>query len=185
MSKIGKRILIVPQGTTLEIKPREITVKGPKGEITKKLALDGFVIKQQGSTVKIIPPSLLNKRNRSLWGTFNSILAGMIAGVNTVFEKALEFNGIGYRVEVSGTDVVLHVGFSHPVKLAIPAGCAVSVNKNQIIVSGVDKEHIGLFAAQIRKVRKVEPYKGTGIKYVNEIVKKKAGKKLVGAAAVS
>lgn len=182
MSKIGKQIIAIPQGTTVDVRADEISVKGPKGEITKKLALDGFQVVQEEQTIHIVPPQTLNKRARSLWGTFASIVAGMVSGVNKPFEKVLEFEGIGYRVEVSGNDVVLNVGFSHPVKLAIPAGITVVAAKNQITVSGVNKEQVGLFAAKIRKVKKIEPYKLTGIKYAGEVVKKKAGKKLGGAA---
>ena len=182
MSKIGKKIITVPQGTTIEIRDHEVTVRGPKGELKKDLALDGFSVTQEASTAHVVPPSQLNKRTRSLWGTFGSILQWMVQGVNTPFSKALEFNGIGFRAEVSGTHLVLNVGFSHPVKLEIPQHISVVVAKNIITVSGLNKEQVGLFAAKIRKVKKVEPYKGTGIKYVGEIVRKKAGKKMGGAA---
>ncbi len=182
MSKIGKKLIKVPGGTTVEVSGQSVKVRGPKGELDKMLALDGFSITQESGVLQVVPPAKLNKRTRSLWGTFGSIIQWMVQGVNTPFEKALEFNGIGYRAEVSGKHVVLNVGFSHPVKLEIPDGLSVTVAKNVITVSGLNKETVGLFAAKIRKVKKVEPYKGTGIKYVGEIVRKKAGKKVGGAA---
>ncbi len=182
MSKIGKKLIHVPQGTTVEVRDQIVTVRGPKGELTKTLALDGFTLVQEADVLRVVPPRQLNKRTRSLWGTFGSIIGWMVKGVNVPFEKGLEFNGIGYRAEVSGTNLVLNVGFSHPVKLEVPHGLSVTVGKNVMTVSGLDKEAVGLFAAKIRKVKKVEPYKGTGIKYAGEIVRKKAGKKVGGAA---
>lgn len=183
MSKIGKKIISIPQGTTVEVDGNMVRVRGPKGELAKRLALDGFSLKQESNTLQVMPPSVLNKRARSLWGTFGSIVQWMVQGVNAPFAKSLEFNGIGYRAEVSGKHLVLNLGFSHPVKMEIPEDLQAQVNKNTITISGLDKERVGLFAAKIRKVKKVEPYKGTGIKYAGEIVRKKAGKKVGGTAA--
>lgn len=182
MSKIGKQLIKIPPGTTIEVDGQIVKVRGPKGELSKRLALEGFSVVQDAGVLRVVPPGQLNKRVRSLWGTFGSIIHWMVQGVNAPFQKGLEFNGIGYRAEVSGQHIVLHVGFSHPVKLEIPEGLSVSVAKNVITVSGLDKQAVGLFSAKIRKVKKVEPYKGTGIKYVGEIVRKKAGKKVGGAA---
>lgn len=180
MSKVGKKIIVIPPGTTVEWDSQAVTVKGPGGALTKALALYGFKLVLENNALQILPPEALNKKNRSLWGTLNSVIAGMVSGVNKSFEKNLEFEGVGYRAEVSGQDLVLNVGFSHPVKLLIPAGLKVTTGKNSIAISGADKERVGLFAAKIKKIRKVEPFKGTGIKYKGEVIKKKAGKKLAG-----
>ena len=181
MSKVGKKLTLIPAGTTVEWDSQSVTVKGPSGELTKKLALWGFDLSLENGFLKVSPPPSLNKKNRSLWGTLSSVVANMVLGVNKPFEKTLEFEGVGYRAEVSGTDLVLNVGFSHPVKLAIPPGLSVTAGKNNIVIVGIDKELVGMFAAKIRKVRKVEPYKGSGIRYKGEVVKKKAGKKLAGS----
>jgi large subunit ribosomal protein L6 len=183
MSKIGKQLIPIHEGVTFSWTPTTVTVTGPKGTITKTLALYGFILSQSEGTLSITPPAKLDKRNRSLWGTFNAVIANMVRGVEKPFEKTLEFEGVGYRAEVNGTTLVLSMGFSHPVKLTIPAEITVTAQKNQVSVSGIDIEAVGLFAALIRKVRPVEPYKGSGIRYKGEVVKKKAGKKLAGATA--
>jgi large subunit ribosomal protein L6 len=183
MSKIGKQLISVPQGVTVSWTPTEVTVIGPKGTITKTLALHGFTLSQTEGVLRVDPPERLDKRSRSLWGTLNAVIANMVRGVQQPFGKVLEFEGVGYRAEVSGTSLVLNMGFSHLVKIEIPAGLTVVAQKNQISVSGINIEEVGLFAALIRKVRPVEPYKGSGIRYKGEVVKKKAGKKLAGATA--
>ncbi len=180
MSKVGKKLITVPAGTTVEWDSQSVTAKGPSGELTKKLALFGFNLALENGSLQILPPQSLNKKTRSLWGTLNAVITNMVSGVNKPFEKTLEFEGVGYRAEVSGKDLVLNMGFSHPVKLAIPDGLKVSTGKNSITVSGMDNEQLGLFAAKVKKVRKVEPYKLSGIKYKGEVIKKKAGKKLAG-----
>ena len=118
---------------------------------------------------------------KALWGLFRALIANMVEGVTNGFKKELEIQGVGYKASVEGQDIVLNMGFSHPVKLGIPEGIQVSVEKNIIIVSGINKELVGQFAANIRKVKKPEPYKGKGIRYVGEIVRRKAGKKAAGA----
>jgi large subunit ribosomal protein L6 len=185
MSKIGKKILALPKGTEIEVFDSGVLVKGPLGEIKQNLDLRGFSVKTDSTarTVQVTPPEKLDKRSRSLWGTNTAIIENMIQGVNKMFEKILEFEGIGYKAEANGKELVLSLGFSHPVKVAIPSGLTVKVDKNQISVVGVRKEQVGSFAAAVRKIRKVEPYKGTGIRYKGEVVKKKAGKKLAGATA--
>ncbi len=180
MSKVGKKLIIIPAGTTVEWDSQSVTVKGPSGELTKKLALFGFELLLENGFLRVSPPKLLNKKTRSLWGTLNAIITNMVSGVNKPFEKILEFEGVGYRAEVSGKDLVLNMGFSHPVKFLIPDGLKVSAGKNNIVIDGMDNEQVGLFAAKIKKVRKIEPYKLSGIKYKGEIIKKKAGKKLAG-----
>ena len=183
MSKIGKQEIKIPAGTEITWNYNSVTVKGPKGELTKKLRLDGFVLSVDKGAFKVIPPTQLDKRAHSMWGTLTSVIGSMLKGIAVPFSKVLEFEGIGYKAEVAGNEVILNMGFSHPVKVKILEGITVAVQKNQITVSGVDKDKVGLFAARIRKVRKIEPYKLTGIKYQGEVVKKKAGKKLAGSGA--
>ena len=185
MSKIGKKILSLPPKTELICAGDEVTARGPHGEIVTKLALHGFSVIQDkdANTVQIVPPERLDKRSRSLWGTNTAVIANMIQGVNKPFEKVLEFEGIGYKAEIQEAELVMVLGFSHPVRVKIPEGLTAKVEKNQIAIFGIRKEQVGSFAASIRKIRKVEPYKGTGIRYKGEIIKKKAGKKLAGATA--
>lgn len=180
MSKVGKKIITIPKGTIIKWDSQSVSVKGPNGEMTQKLNLSGFTLTEKDGSFTISPPQVLNKSSRSLWGTLNAIINNMVVGVNNHFEKVLEFEGVGYRAEVSGRDLVLNLGFSHPVKLLIPENLKIVVTKNSIAVSGFSKELVGLFAAKIRKIRKIEPFKLSGIKYKGEIVKKKAGKKLAG-----
>lgn len=182
MSKIGKKAILLPPGVTVTTEGETVTVTGPRGTLTKKLALGGFQLLLEENTLKVIPPATLDKKSRALWGTLRAVINNMVTGVTQPFEKVLLFEGVGYRAEVSGGELVLNVGFSHPVKLPIPSGIEVMVGKGEIRVSGIDKELVGLFAARVRKVRKVEPYKGTGIRYQDEVVKRKAGKKMAGSA---
>ncbi|MEW5805203.1 MAG: 50S ribosomal protein L6 [Patescibacteria group bacterium] len=182
MSKIGKKIIILPEGVELNWEDNSVTAKGPKGSLTKKLALSGFKLSLANNQLEIIPPENLNKKYRSLWGTIRAVINNMVVGVSQPFGKVLLFEGVGYRAEVNGKELVLNLGYSHPVKLQIPEGIEIEAGKGEIKVSGIDKELVGLFAAKIRKTRKVEPYKGTGIRYQDEIIKRKAGKKMAGAA---
>lgn len=184
MSKIGKKPIKIPEGVTVNVGGNEVTVRGPKGELRRGLPAD-FSIVIEGNTLQVNAPETLKKNTRALWGTLRAHVANMVKGVSEGFEKKLEFEGIGYRTEVSGGELILSVGFTHPVRLKIPEGVSVSVSKNTILVSGIDKEKVGKFAAEIRKVRPPEPYKGTGIRYVGEIIRRKAGKKLAGAAGTT
>ena len=183
MSKIGKKEIKLPSGTEVSWTRDSVTVKGQRGELTKRLALTGFTLTVTDGVLKITPPTRLEKNTQAMWGTLNSIISSLVQGVNNSFSKVLEFEGVGYKAEVSGNDLILNMGFSHSVKLRIPDNLTVTAQKNQITVSGLDKEQVGLFAAKIRKVRPIEPYKLRGIKYRGEIIKKKAGKKLAGAGA--
>lgn len=180
MSKIGKNPIVIPEKTEVSVASNVITVKGPLGSITKTIhRLVSVVVENR--EVKVSPANN-SKLSRSLWGTFGAHVKNMISGVNKKFEKKLELQGIGYRVELSGKNLKFLVGFSHPVMLAIPAGVDVAVEKNNITVSGIDKDEVGQFAANIRAVKKPEPYKGKGIRYEGEYVRQKQGKK---AAATS
>lgn len=181
MSKIGKKSILVPGGVSVALSGREVTVKGPKGEL-RRLLPAGFNLEQQGNFIALAPPAKYGKQSAALWGTYRQHLANMVEGVQNGFAKTLEFEGIGYRAEVTGAELVLYMGFTHPVKLVIPAGLKAESLKNTITISGADKELVGEFTAIIRSVRPPEPYKGTGIRYQGEIIRRKAGKKLAGTA---
>lgn len=184
MSKIGKKSIPLPAGVTVSVGDTEITVKGPKGTLTRRYSRD-FAVSTEGNSISVKPVGPIRKDTSKHWGSLRSHLANMILGVSSGFERKLEFEGIGYRAEVSGKELMLSVGFTQPVRLTVPEGLNVSVAKNTITVSGIDKEKVGQFAAAIRKVRPPEPYKGTGIKYSDEVIRRKAGKKLAGAAGAA
>jgi large subunit ribosomal protein L6 len=175
MSRIGKKINILPSGTTAEIKGNELVVKGPKGELKQRVhPRVAIVIKGNELTVSVVNENA--KKDRALWGTFSSIASNMIIGVSEGFNKQLEINGVGYKVNLKGDTLVLDVGYSHQVEFKTPAGIKLSVEKNVITVEGIDKQIVGETAAQIRSIKKPEPYKGKGIKYIDEVIRRKAGK---------
>lgn len=175
MSRIGKQILQIPANTTVSIENGSVVVKGPKGEITKKV-LPVVDIIVEGNTV-----SFTNKQNtsfgRSLWGTYASHVKNMIQGVNTPFTKKLILEGVGYKGDVQGNILNLALGFSHPVKVEIPKGVTVTSEKGLFTFTSVDKEVVGGFAAKIRALKKPEPYKGKGFRYEDEVILRKQGKK--------
>jgi len=175
MSRIGKKVRKVPQGVTIETAKGLLNVKGPKGALSIVLHPRVSVVVENGEVqVSVVNPE--NTKDRALWGTFSSILENMIEGVVNGFKKQLEINGVGYKAALKGTDLVLEVGYSHPVVLKAPNDIKFEVEKNIITVSGADKQMVGEIAAQVRATKKVEPYKGKGIKYTDEVVKRKAGK---------
>ncbi len=178
MSRIGKQpILIVPE---VEVKESEgrIDVKGPKGELFLNTPSSLKVeIKDNQIFFSILKE---DKKTKSLWGLMRTLTFNMIEGVTKGFEKRLEINGVGFKARVEGKDLFLDVGYSHPIKIDARPGIEYKVEKNIIIVSGIDKELVGQVAAEIRRVKKPEPYKGKGIKYVDEIIKRKLGKKAAG-----
>lgn len=175
MSRIGKQPIEIPNGVTVDLKDQQITVKGPKGELSRKLH-EEINVKVEGSEIIVERPSD-NKLHRSLHGTTRSIIANLVEGVTKGFEKALELNGVGYRASKSGTKLVLNVGFSHPVEIEPEKGIEIDVPSNtKVIVKGIDKERVGAVAANIRAVRPPEPYKGKGIRYEGEYVRRKEGK---------
>jgi large subunit ribosomal protein L6 len=182
MSRIGKKPISIPEKIEIKIDGRIVFVKGPKGELSKEFRPE-IEIKEENGQIFVSPKKGLEsvKKIRAFWGLTRKLIANMVEGVTNGFEKRLQIEGIGYKAEVSGKELVLSVGFSHQVKLEIPEGLEASVEKNVIIISGIDKEKVGQFAAVIRKVRPAEPYKGKGIKYFGEIIRRKVGKK---AAAV-
>lgn len=175
MSRIGKKPIAVPSGVEVSINEKVLTVKGPKGEL--KLEIHPKVnIEKKDNDLIVSVKNPQDKEERSLWGLFGSLAGNMIQGVTEGFEKKLEVNGVGYKVSLSGNKLLLHVGYSHPVDFSLPQGISAEVEKNVIIIKGIDKQLVGEIASQIRKIRKPEPYKGKGIKYIDEIIRRKAGK---------
>ena len=175
MSRIGKMHIAVPAGVTVDIaENNKVTVKGPKGELSRALAPE-MEIKQDGDTITVSRPNDL-KRNRALHGLTRTLLNNMIIGVTDGYTKTLEVNGVGYRAAKQGKKLVLNLGYSHPVEMEDPEGLETKVEDNKIIVSGIDKEKVGQYAAEIRSTRAPEPYKGKGIKYDYEVIRRKVGK---------
>ncbi|MBT3539420.1 50S ribosomal protein L6 [Candidatus Parcubacteria bacterium] len=175
MSRIGKQTIEIPQGVTAEIKDNVLSVKGPKGTLTRKVhPIVKVAIVDNQITVDVEKKE--DKKERSLWGTFASHALNMVKGVSEGFSKQLEINGVGYKVAMQGKDLKLEVGFSHPVIFKITEGLTAKVEKNLITIEGADKELVGSVSAEIRAVRKPEPYKGKGIKYIDEVIRRKAGK---------
>ena len=163
MSRIGKMPIAVPAGVTVDIaENNKVTVKGPKGELSRALAPE-MEIKQDGDIITVSRPNDL-KRNRALHGLTRTLLNNMIIGVTDGYTKTLEVNGVGYRAAKQGKKLVLNLGYSHPVEMEDPEGLETKVEDNKIIVSGIDKEKVGQYAAEIRSTRAPEPYKGKGIK---------------------
>lgn len=175
MSRIGKKILEIPQGVTLTNSSNVITVKGPKGELTRSFNPE-MTIKIEDNVLTVERPSD-NKEHRSLHGTTRAILGNMVEGVTNGYQKSLDLIGVGYRASKSGNKLVLNVGYSHPVEIQPEEGIEIEVPSNtKVIVKGIDKERVGAIASSIRAVRPPEPYKGKGIRYEGEFVRRKEGK---------
>lgn len=177
MSRIGKKNIMLPEKVSAEIKDGSILIKGPKGEL--KNDIPSFIkITNEGNVLKIE----LNTKDKlsnenSMWGTFRSIVSNMAHGVSEGYEKKLEIEGIGYRAQLQGDTLILNLGFSHPIEFKAPNGISFKLEKNSIFISGTDKSLVGEVASNIRKLKKPEPYKGKGIRYAGEIIRRKAGKK--------
>jgi large subunit ribosomal protein L6 len=182
MSKIGKLPIIVGNGVTVAVQGDQVQVTGPKGTVSYTVPA-GISVKVTEGIVQVDAENKQNRTVRAMYGLTRANLANVIKGVDTGFEKILELTGVGYRAQMQGATLVLSLGFSHPVKFTAPAGIQVSVVDNAIVVSGVDKVAVGQLAAQIRAVRPPEPYKGKGIKYKGEKVRRKAGKAAKAAGA--
>lgn len=178
MSRVGKQILAIPDKTTVTVNGRVITVKGPKGEISRHFG-DAVSVKIEGNEITAAPANT-SMQTKMMWGTAMAHIKNMIEGVNRPFAKKLLIEGVGFRAELAGKDLKLALGFSHPVLVSIPEGVSVSVEKGVISISGIDKELVGQFAATVRSYKKPEPYKGKGIRYENEVIRRKQGKKTVG-----
>ncbi len=175
MSRLGKLPIELPAGTQAKFESGFIIVKGPKGELKTKIH-DLVKIETSDKEIRLSVNNQDNGEEKALWGLFRSLVKNMVVGVNQGYEKKLEINGVGYRAAVSGNKLTLNVGYSHPVVYELPAGIKAEVQANNIILNGIDKQLVGETAAQIRKIRQPEPYKGKGIKYSEEILRRKAGK---------
>jgi len=180
MSRIGKKPITIPAGVEVKLNGSEVTVKGPKGEL-KNTFNPAMAIAVEGNEVIVTRPSD-NKDHRSLHGLTRTLIANMVEGVTNGFKKELEVNGVGYRVQKQGKNLVMNLGFSHQVIMEEPAGITIEVpNPNSIVISGPDKQQVGQFAAEVREKRPPEPYKGKGIKYIDEHIRRKEGKAAKGA----
>ena len=176
MSRIGRLPIDIPAGVEVKIEEgNKVTVKGPKGTLEKCLPVE-MTIKQEDNQVVVTRPNDL-KKMKSLHGLTRSLIANMITGVSEGYEKKLEINGVGYRAQKKGKEITFNLGFSHPVVMTDPEGIETEMDgQNTIIVKGIDKEKVGQYAAEIRELRKPEPYKGKGIKYADEVIRRKVGK---------
>ena len=176
MSRIGNRKIVIPEGVTVVTENGVVTVKGPKGELSTTLPIN-IEVKVEENTLETLRANDAIK-TKAMHGTTNANINNMIIGVTKGFEKALEIIGVGYRFALQGKKLVINAGYSHPVEMEIPEGLIVEANGNtEITVKGIDKALVGEFAANIRKVRQPEPYKGKGIRYKDEHVRRKEGKK--------
>jgi large subunit ribosomal protein L6 len=180
MSRIGKKPILIPPGVDVKIEDNLVVIKGPKGELFRKIRPEIKIEIKEGKI--FVSPKIETKKTKAFWGLTRTLLFNMIKGVVEGYEKKLQIEGLGYKAEIEGGNLVLRVGFSHPVKVEAPKGIKFSVDKNIITVSGIDKELVGQLAAKIRKIKPPEPYKGKGIRYLGEVVKIKPGKKVVTAA---
>ncbi|MBQ5421978.1 MAG: 50S ribosomal protein L6 [Clostridium sp.] len=175
MSRIGRLPVAIPAGVTVTIaENNKVTVKGPKGELTREFVPEMTIEEKEGHIVVTRPNDL--KRNKALHGLTRSLINNMVQGVSNGYEKTLEINGVGYRAAKQGKKLVLTLGYSHPVEMEDPDGVETTVDGNKIVVKGIDKEKVGQYAAEIREKRKPEPYKGKGIKYSDEVIRRKVGK---------
>lgn len=175
MSRIGRQPIAVPAGVEVKIDGSTVTVKGPKGTLTKTVHKN-MKVELDGATVKVTRPDDTNI-NKSLHGLTRTLIANMVEGVEKGYSKELEVNGVGYRVAMQGKDLVLNIGFSHQVTMPSPEGITVETpTANKIVISGPDKQMVGQFAAEVREKRPPEPYKGKGIKYADEHIRRKEGK---------
>ena len=182
MSRIGNAIIIVPKEATVTAMAHTVSVSGPKGQLSMVVPA-GVSVKNTDGTIKVTR-SHDDKKNRALHGYVRAQIANLITGVTRGWTKTLELSGVGYRAALTGTDITLNVGFSHPITVVPPVGITFAASEGKIVVSGTDKQLVGEVAAKIREIKKPEPYKGKGIKYQGEHIRKKAGKaaKAVGGA---
>ena len=175
MSRIGRMPIAIPAGVTVELaENNQVTVKGPKGTLSRVLPSE-MEIKVEGSEVTVTRPNDL-KKMKSLHGLTRTLIHNMVVGVTDGFTKELEVNGVGYRASKAGKKLTLNLGYSHPVEMEDPEGIETKVDGNKIIVSGISKEKVGQYAAEIRDKRRPEPYKGKGIKYADEVIRRRVGK---------
>lgn len=182
MSKIGKKPIALPSGVQLTLDGSQLTVKGPKGSLTREIPA-GVSVVIEGTEVNVaLTNDAPSRADRAQWGLWRALVKNMIQGVSEGWDRVLEFQGVGYKAAVKGKDLELALGYSHPITVPAPEGITFTTDKTSIKVSGIDKELVGHVAAIIRSKRLPEPYKGSGIRYSDEIIKKKAGKKAATAA---
>lgn len=180
MSRIGRKPIVIPAGVEVKVEGSVVTVKGPKGTLTNTFN-DAMAIAVEGNEVIVTRPSDV-KEHRSLHGLTRTLISNMVIGVTEGFKKELQVNGVGYRVQKQGTNLVMNLGYSHQVIMAEPDGITIEVpGPNSIIVTGPDKQKVGQFAAEVREKRPPEPYKGKGIKYIDEHIRRKEGKAAKGS----
>ena len=175
MSRIGKKPVVIPAGVNVSVDGNDIIVKGPKGNLSKPL--HQAVSIDVADNEVTVSPATESKLSSALWGTYASHLNNMMVGVTEGFTRRLIIEGVGYRAAVEGKKLVMQLGYSHPIEMELPEGIEAAVEKNIIILTGSDKDAMGQFAADIRSKRKPEPYKGKGIRYENEVIRRKEGKK--------
>ena len=174
MSRIGRKPLVLPKGVTLSQKPGSVGLKGPKGELSRAMP-GGVSLKIEGTKV-VVERADDSRENRSKHGLIRAHLANMLKGVTDGWTRELEINGVGYRAGVPGDALAMALGYSHPVIFKLPKGISAKVEKNRVILSGADRDMLGQTAAKVRELRPPEPYKGKGVKYVEEVIKRKVGK---------
>lgn len=178
MSRIGKKLIEIPAKTEVTLSGNVITVKGPLGQLSKIVRTDAIDVVINENTINLVPKNE-SIETKALWGTFGSHIKNMIAGVNQEYVIKLIIEGVGYKADLQGTTLVMNLGFSHQVKLEVPKGLSCKVEKGEVTISGIDKEMVGQFAAVVRSKKKPEPYKGKGIRYSDEVIRRKEGKKSV------
>jgi large subunit ribosomal protein L6 len=176
MSRIGKQIFEIKAGTTVTLIGNTLTVKGKLGEIKREVDLNTVEIKIEDNKISLAPKRN-DKRAKSLWGTYGAHIRNMLKGVETIYEKTLIVEGVGYKWELLGKQVKFALGFSHPVVLDIPEGLTIVIEKLTMKISGIDKDKVGMFAKNIRSLKEPEPYKGKGIRYSDEVIRRKQGKR--------
>ncbi len=175
MSRIGKKPVTIPSGVTVDLKDQVLKIKGSKGELTLNVHPKVQVAKTDSElNVSVSHPDV--KAERALWGLTRALINNMVTGVTTGFTKILEINGVGYKAAITGKKLVMSLGYSHPIEMEIPAGLEAKIEKNVITITGTDRQLVGQFAADVRSKREPEPYKGKGIKYQDEVIRRKAGK---------
>ncbi len=175
MSRIGKKPIDILDGVEVKVNNQELTIKGKLGQLTVNVHQD-VAISQEDKQLVLTIKDIEDKKSRALWGLSRTLVNNAILGVTEGYSKELEINGVGFKAAVQGKKLVLNVGFSHPVEYAFPDDIKIEAEKNNIKISGIDKQKVGQIAAEIRAVKKPEPYKGKGIKYIDEHIRRKAGK---------
>ena len=177
MSRIGKKPILIPEGVEVRIEGQKVVIKGPKGEILREIRPE---IRIEVNENKIfLSPQIETKKTKAFWGLTRALIFNMVRGVTEGYEKKLEIEGLGFRAVLEGENLQLYVGFTHPIKIEAPQGIKFSIEKNIITVSGADIEKVSQIAAKMRKVKPPEPYKGKGIKYLGEVIRRKVGKKAI------